>query len=102
MCACKRQAKRRDTVAAVAVVQKRVRQTLGNVEQVHRGLGRRPRRAKLLPDSNAVPGASQNYCLFVCCFSYAVVSYLVSMWQFAPLQAETINLGYAALSETGI
>ncbi len=74
MCACKGQVKRRDTVAAVAVVQKRVRKTLGNVEQVRRGLERKARRIQQLQHSNAVPGASQNSlrklfsCLvFVCC-----------------------------------
>ena len=101
MCACERQATRRDTVAAVAIVQKRVRQTLGNVEQVRRGLERRPRRTKLLQNSNAVPGTSQNYCLRML-FWYVVVSYLVSMWQFPPSQAETLNLGITALTETGI
>jgi hypothetical protein len=87
-------------VAAVAVVQKRVRQTLGNVEQVRRGLERRPRRTKLFPDSNAVPGASQK-CLRML-FSCVVVSYLVSIWQFAPSQAETLNMGHVYLTGTGI
>ncbi len=87
-------------MAAVAVVQKRVRQTLGNVEQVHRGLERRPRRTKLLQDSSAVPGASYN-CLRML-FLYVVVSHLVSMWQIAPLQVETLSLGFAALTQTGM
>jgi len=87
-------------VAAVAVVQKRVRQTLGNVEQVRRGLERRPRRTNLLPDSNAVPGTSQNR--FRMLFMYGVISHLVSMGQFAPLQVEILSIGHTFLTQTGI
>jgi hypothetical protein len=42
-----------------------------------------------------------NYCLRML-FSYGVVSYLASMWQFAPLQVETVNIGFTAFTETGI